>query len=140
MPSLQSMADCQAALTATISLAPRTPLPGSVLGAASLADEDEDEDEDEGREEERAATPATVEAAVRANQAAAAVEAAREAGELDEYAKAWAAQAVRLGEAAAGSALLRRRLNGGLTPKQLELAVRLALCEVTAARPLPSLT
>ena len=127
------MADCQAALTATISLAPRTPLPGSVL-----ADEEEEEEEG-GREEERAATPATVEAAVRANQAAAAVEAAREAGELDEYAKAWAAQAVRLGEAAAGSALLRRRLNGGLTPKQLELAVRLALCEVTAARPLPSL-
>ena len=92
MPSLQSMADCQAALTATISLAPRTPLPGSGLGAASLADEDEEEEE-EGREEERAATPATVEAAVRANQAAAAVEAAREAGELDEYAKAWAAQA-----------------------------------------------
>jgi hypothetical protein len=43
-------------------------------------------------------------------------------------------QAVRLGEAAAGSALLRRRLEAGITPKTLELAVRLALCEVTTRR------
>ena len=67
------------------------------------------------------------------------MEAAREAGELGAYAKAWAAQAARLGEAAPGSALLRRRLEAGMTPKTLELAVRLALCEVTPARPLPSL-
>merc|ERR1740124_1126792 len=125
VPSLQDMADCQAALIASISLAPRAPL------ASRSADE-------EG-EEERAARPDTGEAAVRANQHAAAVEAAREAGELDEYARAWAAQAVRVGEAAAGSALLRRRLQGGMTPKQLELAVRLALCEVTTTRPLPCL-
>ena len=86
VPSLKSMADCQATLIATISLAPRAPL----LASGHPLDEEEEEEE---REEERAATPATVEAAVRANQAAAAVEAAREAGELDEYAKAWAAQA-----------------------------------------------
>ena len=67
------------------------------------------------------------------------MEAAREAGELGAYTKAWAAQAARLGEAAPGSALLRRRLEAGMTPKTLELAVRLALCEVTPARPLPSL-
>ena len=85
VPSLKSMADCQATLIATISLAPRAPL----LASGHPLDEEEEEE----REEERAATPATVEAAVRANQAAAAVEAAREAGELDEYAKAWAAQA-----------------------------------------------
>ena len=58
MPSLKSMSECQAALVATLSLAP----PAHEEG-------EEGEGEEREEEEERAATPATIEAAVRAQPA-----------------------------------------------------------------------
>ena len=142
VPPLVTTDDCAALIRHTLALPATMPPPAIAPPGEEEGGEEGEEEFDAGAtddDDSDASDAGGDGGGRRGGPAATAAEAAGDAEVARRFCGAWAAAAERAEAGAATSALLRRRVSQGLAAAQLRTALRLAVADLSAASPLPSL-